>query len=778
MAEIPFFFSKQCRNFHAFLLYLRVKIDPLKTFCMFPDLRTRRVPTAIPIQGFIFFLLFSINFISCSDQTRTATLPLLDSTTDTAAWLRDVRTFSSEANDVNMKLNALNALGNYYSTAAEFDSSLYYYTLSRSEAAEAGLIHEEVVALEKIAGCYLELQQKDSALKSMQTALQISTAANSTEDIAFALQELGIYHVEERDSESALKYFNEEIKYDTLLHDSSSLADCYSNIATVYYQRSDYPRSKRSYRKALEIAERLGNDTDLATYNLNLGIVFREQGSYDTALYHLLKAAPVFEKIRLSKELGSCYNSIGNVYIKTEEPQKAIEYHTRALHLRDSIGNKKGSAGSLTNLAVAYILLEQYDTAISYLERSLMIKYALRDTQLIATSIDLVGEAYYCKKDYVNAEAQYKEALELKAVAGDPKSIAITLNKLALLYHDWGKDMEALNYLREARVQLERIGAKDELMESYKIISDVFVTQGNSDSALHYIDLYVAMKDSVLNEDKQRAVTEMEVKYETETKEQEIALLTERNRAEQATVARQHTFIYSLVVVAALLIVFVFIVVRSRRLALRQSKVIIEQKQTIIDQKQAMMGELHHRIKNNLQVLSSLLELQQSRITDPAMTELMQAIDQRLTAMLLIHQGLYGDDIGSQVNMRNYIDALISNLCQSYGYSANDLAITKDISPIEMDADKALSLGFICNEVISNWFKYALKKKDNAALHIEFTGTRLRFSDNGPGIPREKHTDHNSSFGLRLIKLFSQQLKATLAVESDERGTTITLEIP
>ena len=730
------------------------------------------------ISEFLFLVFITINFISCSDQHNAQTLPSLDSVTDTAAWLGDVKEMTFETNDVNSQINGLNVLGAYYNTEEKYDSALYYYNCSYSLSKKSNLVHEQVVALEKMAGCHLGMQQKDSALLSMEEALRISNVANSTADIALAQQELGIYYLYEQDSANALKYFNDEIRYDVLLQDSLSLAACYSNMAIVYSKKGDYPHSIHYYRKAISIAENLGNDTVLAVYNLNLGIVFKDQGSYVFALDYFLRASPFLERIQYVRELGSCYNSIGNIYNDIGEPEKAIEYHTLALHLRDSIGNKKGSAGSLTNLGQSYILLGQYDTAISYLNRSLIVKNEIGDQSLIASSIDLLGEAYYHKKEFSKAETQYKLALELKSESEDPKSVSITLNKLGLLYHEWNNDDEALKHLRLARFELERVGAKKELMDNYKIISDVFVTQGNSDSALHYIDRFIAMKDSVLNDDKQKAITEMEVKYDSEKKEQEIILLNERDKVKEATVARQHTLIYSLVAGAALLIVLVLIVVRSRRVALRQSKVIIEQKQTIIEQKQAMMGELHHRIKNNLQVLSSLLELQQSRIKDPAMTELMQAIDQRLTAMLLIHQGLYGDHIGSQVNMQNYVDALISNLCLSYGYSADNLKITKDISPFEMDADKALSLGFICNEVISNWFKHALRKKGDAELHIEFTRHKLRLSDNGPGISAEKSADHTGSFGLRLIKLFSQELNATLTFHSDQRGTTTVLEIP
>lgn len=744
-------------------------------------LRTRCVPIAKSAGGFIFLLLVSLNFISCNNQTGKSSLPLLDSTTDTATWVYEVRTLSSEAGDANDRINALNALGAYHYTQANFDSALYYYTDSRNQATQANFVHEQVRALEKMGSCYLELQQKDSAVFSMEEALRVSTSANSTQDIAFALQELGIYYLIERDSASALRYFNDEVRYDSLLSDSSSLADCYCNIATVYYRNGDYPRSIQFYLRAIAIAERLENDTSLATYNANLGIAFREQASYDAALEHLLYAASFLERIQYAKELASCYNSIGNIYIEMQQPQKAIEYHKLAFHLRDSIGYKKGVAGSLTNIGLGYILLGDYDTAISYLDRSLVIKNDIGDKQLVATSVDLQGEAYYYKKEFSKAEALYKQAIELKSVAEDPKSISITLNKLGELYHVWNRDNEALEPLRIARSKLEKVGARKDLLDNYKITTDIFLTQGQSDSALFYMDLYIAMKDSVLNEDKQKAITEMEVKYDSEKKGQEIVLLNERAKAEAATVSRQNTLIYSLVAGTVLLVVVIallFIVIRSRRLALRQSKVIIEQKQTIIEQKQTMMSELHHRIKNNLQVLSSLLELQQSRIQDPTMAELMQAIDQRLTAMLLIHQGLYGDHVGSQVNMRTYIEALIENLCKSYGYAAGELNITQEITPIELDADRALSLGFVCNEVISNWFKHVLKKKDNATLHIEFTGKLLRFSDNGTGIPAGNEPELNGSFGLRLIKLFSRELNATLLTRSDDRGTIVTLEIP
>lgn len=748
---------------------------------MFPFLRMQRLLFfRVVACGGLMIVTLICCLSSCSPDTKVSSaIPVLDSGADTTAYLMQVRGLQA-SEEPQTRLGALNALGGYYESRELFDSSLIYYQKALTEARANHSLHEEVRALVNVSWCYRFLQENEKAIRALQEAVTLSRQTNDTLELAYALQETGLYYQDIHENDSALKYLTEQLACDEALGNSSSMAATYCNMATIYSADGNYLASIDRYKRALAIAEKLRRDTAIADYNANLGIAYKEEASYDLALSHLIPAAQFYEKSGQARPLSTCYTAMGNTYSELGDQTKALEYHHRALQLRQQSKYKKGIAGSLNNIAEAHIRKAQYDTAIAYLEQALVIKRQLGDNTSIGLSLDLMGEAFFLSRDYERARTYYLQSLELKSQTNDPKPYAITLNNLGRLYDQWRKPDSAHHYLREGRVLLEKIQAKNTLLENYQYTTEVFRKQGNVDSALKYTDRYIQLKDIITNEEKVKAFADLEVKYETAQKEEALLLLKERDDAKAVMVDKQRKLIYSLIGGSVLLVVVILLlykVVRSRRTALEQSRIIVAQKQTIIEQKQALMSELHHRIKNNLQVLSSLLELQQSRASDPATAALMQAIDQRLNAMLLIHQGLYGDAIGSRVNMQEYIDALIRNLCLSFGYSAERLNIRKSIAPLQLDADKALSLGFICNEVISNWFKHVVKNKEHAELFIEYTPALLRFSDNGPGGMNTQESAARGSFGMRLIQLFSQELNGKLLLHSDSNGTTITLHL-
>ncbi|HTF04388.1 MAG TPA: tetratricopeptide repeat protein [Bacteroidia bacterium] len=685
---------------------------------------------------------------------------------------------AQELNDIPGQALALNALGVYHFHSRHTDSALHYYQASLALSRKHNLLHQQVLSLEKISACYIELARYDEAFPFLHEALAVSRKENLDEDIAISLQELGIFHMGEGDYDSALVYFEEELLYDEQLKDSTSLASCYGNMATINLNRGFYSNSILYYKKALVIAENSENYADAADCNSNIAIAYKNQDAYDTALTYLLKAARYFDESNAPKQKYSCYTNIGSVHLEMGDTDQAMHYFSQALAISDSIQHKRGIAISHNNIAEVFIKEGKYDSALVSLNRALVLKEELGDTNSIAITLDLIGRAFYLRKNFPEAERFYLRAQELKNTQENPKGKATGLNNLGELYSTWGKNDLALEKLNEGRVILESIGAKSILLENYALSADVLRAQGNLEGALEFHEKHSELMDHVMNERRDNAVAEMDVKYETEKKEDEIISLQDQKRAQAERVDWQHKLIYSLAGGAVLLVIVIVTVYRSRRKALKQSNIIIEQKQIIIDQKQTMMRELHHRIKNNLQVLSSILELQQNKMEDGHARDLMKAIDHRLNAMLLIHQGLYDDGMSSQVSMPEYIASLVNNLCQSFGYSRQDLRIKTNIEPLRMDADQALSLGFICNEVISNWFKHALRHSQNPELSIFLSQNLLVISDNGPGIAGGIDSVPANSFGLRMIRLFAQQLRGKLTLVSDIHGTIVTLELP
>ena len=193
-----------------------------------------------------------------------------------------------------------------------------------------------------------------------------------------------------------------------------------------------------------------------------------------------------------------------------------------------------------------------------------------------------------------------------------------------------------------------------------------------------------------------------------------------------------------------------------------------------------LMKELHHRVKNNLQIVSSLLSLQSFRIKDKAASEAVKEGQHRIEAMSLIHQRLYTHDDITQVNIKEFITDISESLMQAYGYNSHNFVLNLNIENEMMDVDKAIPLSLIINELVTNAFKYAYPGTANPALTITLTkaqsNMQLCIADNGKGIDIDAWKN-NAGYGKELVQTFTKQLDGQVTVTID-KGTTFKIDFP
>jgi two-component sensor histidine kinase len=711
-------------------------------------------------------------------------LTVLDSSPAFSEYHRQALLLARQMNDKPGEIHALCAMGEHYDDLLP-DSAILFYTKGLVLAKQYKLSHEIIKCLNKSAMAMENKSEYDRASVFYKEELFESRKSGDNNEIVDALEHNAIFFYNQRIDSSALNCFNEELELLTRLKDSSSMAGCLNNIGLVYYSSAAYATSFTYYEMSLAIYKRINDTTGIAQSLANTAIAYKDQGIYDLALKNSLEALRYFEKGDDSQELGSCYNTIGLMFMELDQPEEALKYHFKSLSIRQNLKYKKGIAGSYTNIGEVYKVQGKYDVALDYLNKSLKIKEELGNKTLLASSLDLIGEVYFLKHDYIQSESFYLKSMKLKEEAGDPKGKAITSNNLGELYFEWGKYNLAIMALDEGRKIAMDIGAKAILLNNYETTIKLLREQKKFIEALSYYDKYTILKNDLLNEQKNKAITELQIKYETEKIKQKIILLDERQKSQAAVVSKQHILIYSLTISAFLLVIIIVLIYKaysSGKKVNAQNQVIIEQKQVIIEQKQNVMSELHHRVKNNLQVLSSVLNLQQERLENNSIREAIQAVEHRLNAMLLIHQDLYGEKIDSQVNIADYIKRLVENLLFSFGYSEEEIKINLSADELYLEADKALSIGFICNEVISNSFKHAFTKTEHSELSIslkrENDSIKLLLGDNGPGMQIKTDFKNVNSFGLRLIHMFTQDMEGKLKIVSDQEGSRFEFSIP
>ncbi len=212
--------------------------------------------------------------------------------------------------------------------------------------------------------------------------------------------------------------------------------------------------------------------------------------------------------------------------------------------------------------------------------------------------------------------------------------------------------------------------------------------------------------------------------------------------------------------------------------SIKNQRLIAEQKHFIessLKEKESLLKEIHHRVKNNLQMVSSLLSLQTRNTKSKAAIVALEEGKSRVKAMALIHQKLYQNDDLSVIEMQGYIESLINSVQSVYKKGGHNISITVDAEGTELDIDRAIPFGLILNELVSNTFKYAFPESDdNGKIYIHLRKNKeegyFEYSDNGVGLPDDTDERTSGSMGLRLINRLVNQLQSKLNVERASEG--------
>lgn len=205
----------------------------------------------------------------------------------------------------------------------------------------------------------------------------------------------------------------------------------------------------------------------------------------------------------------------------------------------------------------------------------------------------------------------------------------------------------------------------------------------------------------------------------------------------------------------------------------------LEQQTALLRQRETMLREIHHRVKNNMQVMSSLLSLQSRTSSDPTVSRMLEDNQNRIQSMALLHEILYQSEDFATVDFSKYVRRIVEHLFLSYGVDHRQIHLYTELDTVCLQLDDALPCALLISEVISNSLKHGFPERREGEIHIRLRseiGPRvsLALSDNGVGLPQQVDWTTSRSLGLRLVRALAEQLHATLDVRS-QGGTEVKL---
>ena len=204
-----------------------------------------------------------------------------------------------------------------------------------------------------------------------------------------------------------------------------------------------------------------------------------------------------------------------------------------------------------------------------------------------------------------------------------------------------------------------------------------------------------------------------------------------------------------------------------------------ERQTELLHHSETMLREIHHRVKNNMQVMSSLLSLQSRAASNPAISRMLEENQNRIQSMALLHEILYQSEDLATVDFSKYVRRMAEHLFRSYGVDNRQIRLHTELEPVGIELDDALPCALLISEVISNSLKHGFPERREGEVRIVLrsqsgTGVSLAISDNGVGLPANLDWKTSGSLGLRLVRALAEQLNASLDIRS-QGGTEVQL---
>jgi two-component system, sensor histidine kinase PdtaS len=476
-------------------------------------------------------------------------------------------------------------------------------------------------------------------------------------------------------------------------------------------------------------------------------------GQYEKALESLFAAERFFLGTGEATRLGSIQNSIGAVFEAMGRDSLASLYFGKSHDMFVETGDQSRQAMALNNLSNIAYRQADYQRSKALMEKSIALTVAEEDLHRRKLNY---ANTLVALKEYDQALLIYFELLEQKEKL-NLHAESLTLQGIGKLYAGKNEPQKAEEFLLKGLELSEKNGFVEDKLNILNHLAACQEEARNFEKAYYYFRDYQELKDSLSNVGKDKNLVEALARYETEKKENEIALL----QKDKALAARKQLILALTGLALGLLALGSFVLYRNRRRNIRQLE---EKNRTIskmLEEKEYLIREIHHRVKNNLQVISSLLQLQSRHVEEPSAAAALNEGESRVRSMSIIHHHLYTENNLGQVDLPRYIDSLCESLLSSYNYKKQDIVIDRDIENISLDVSVMVPLGLIVNELITNAFKYAFEGRERGRIWVRIReeGGALRVSvkDDGVGINGDRE---KGGFGTRLINTFLRKLEA------------------
>lgn len=551
-----------------------------------------------------------------------------------------------------------------------------------------------------------------------------------------------------------------------------------SELSRIYQLKGKNDSTEFYCRKTFELADALipmAEGRNLNSIKLEksrayqiLGNLYFSKGDYTTALSNQLEALRILEEINHQNGIANSYNNIGNIFTRRGNHIEAYRYYVKAMKSFEELGNKPRMADCYNNIGTNHLYEGKFDDALKNYLIALKLRKEIGNKTDIASSYSNLGAIYEKLGRLREAMESQKQALEIGEELKDKNLVAYALSNIGSVYHEMGEYSSSVEWQKRAIDMGKEIHDKELLKYSYSFIRNSLEKLHNYKEALEYEKLFHELKDSLINEKNTAATAEIMTRYQTEKKDQEIALLNSENSRNKTT--KYAAISIAIVVITASIIGFNNIRVKNRASQLARTNEV----------RQKISRDLHDEIGIGLTSIFMICD-KEIRKTSDKEDHKYKALNEVKSQVINVSNKLRelvwstrpeNDNIRA---LSSYLREYIYHLFENSDITLS-LEIPDDVVAIPLSADVGRNLLMVIKESLNNCIKHS--GANHLHFRLGFTESnkyKIQISDNGKGFDYQSIYERQG--GLSNMRKRIESIQGNFSLISEKGvGTKINIE--
>lgn len=536
----------------------------------------------------------------------------------------------------------------------------------------------------------------------------------------------------------------------------------------------EYAKALQDGKYALE-HQNLANPDELIYIHSTIATCHYYTSSYEKALESHFKALKICEENKALDCLPGVFNNISVVYMGTGDWEKAQAYTSKALDQSVAANNSFERSRAIGNMAIIFAEQGDFDKSEEWFLKDLEIYLEIGDSISAAKNYNNLGRLNEMQEQYYESLLYYQKGLDLAKSQNDIQSMALGYQNVGWLEHKNGDNKKALEYFDLGMAMTKKLGNRDKLRDAYLNLSDFYSAIDKPKEALEYFISYHDLNDSIVGEERLKAISELEIKFETQQKENELLKLSKQKQEGELVIAKQNRKMRQLYIglgALALIGVLGFVLFRQRLQNKKQHELILAISETQTEERKRIAQDLHDSIGGSLALTKSKFEMAKRKMETPSpeMESALTTLEQTTNQVRQISHNLMPGEL-----VRFGLVAAINTLLENLNQDELNAQFLSNQGEERLEPLKEIQLYRIVQEALQNVLKHASAKNLFIQLNKHKEHLVLMIEDDGQGIVYST----KEGIGLKNIKQRVQLLKGIFTIDSaPDRGTILNIQIP